>query len=83
MREIKEPGDSFSDVILRAIPRPCATAGEMLDAFENVELPPMNKRRMALLRAGRGQTLKQSANCQMIADTIFWGDFRLSLTPRL
>jgi predicted CopG family antitoxin len=55
LRKLKEPGDSFSDVILRTIPRPCATAGEMLDAFKNVELPAMNKRRMALLRSGRGR----------------------------
>jgi predicted CopG family antitoxin len=55
LRKLKEPGDSFSDVILRTIPRPCATAGEMLEAFNNVELPPMNPRRLALLRSGRGR----------------------------
>lgn len=55
LRKLKEPGDSFSDVILRTIPQPCATAGEMLEAFKNVELTPMNPRRLALLRSGRGR----------------------------
>jgi hypothetical protein len=55
LRKLKEPGDSFSDVILRTIPRPCATAGEMLEAFESVPLTPMNPRRGALLRSGRGR----------------------------
>jgi len=55
LRKLKEPGDSFSDVILRTIPQPCATAGEMLEVFKNVELPPMNPRRLALLRSGRGR----------------------------
>jgi predicted CopG family antitoxin len=55
LRKLKEPGDSFSDVILRTIPQPCATAGDMLEVFKNVELPPMNPRRLALLRSGRGR----------------------------
>jgi len=55
LRKLKEPGDSFSDVILRTIPQPCATAGELLEAFESVVLPPMNPRRLALLRSGRGR----------------------------
>ena len=59
LRKLKEPGDSFSDVILRTIPQPCATAGEMLEAFKNVELPPMNPRRVVLLRSGRGRCLNR------------------------
>jgi len=55
LRKLKEPGDSFSDVILRTFPEPCETAGEMVEAFKNVELTPMNPRRLALLRAGRGR----------------------------
>ncbi|MGP8201183.1 MAG: antitoxin VapB family protein [Limisphaerales bacterium] len=55
LRKLKEPGDSFSDVILRTLPQPCATAGEMLEAFKNVDLPPMNNRRLALLHSGRGR----------------------------
>lgn len=55
LRKLKEPGDSFSDVILRNVHQPCATAGEMLAVFKNVDLPPMNPRRLALLRSGRGR----------------------------
>jgi predicted CopG family antitoxin len=55
LRNLKEPGDSFSDVILRNVHQPCATAGEMLEAFKNVELPPMNPRRLAQIRSGRGR----------------------------
>jgi predicted CopG family antitoxin len=55
LRKLKQAGDSFSDVILRHAPEPCETAGEMLAAFANVKLPPMNPRRAALLGAGRGR----------------------------
>jgi len=58
--KLKEPGDSFSDVILRAIPQPCATAGEMLRAFRMVDLQPMNPGRLALLRSGRGRRSNRS-----------------------
>ncbi len=59
LRKLKEPGDSFSDVILRHAPEPCDTAGEMLAAYANVELPPMNLRRAALLAAGRGRRYRR------------------------
>jgi predicted CopG family antitoxin len=55
LRKLKEPGDSFSDVILRATPQPCETAGELLDAIWPLKLQPMNPRRLALLRSGRGR----------------------------
>lgn len=55
LRKLKEPGDSFSDVILRTVPEPCATAGEMLQALKHMEVAPMNPRRLALLRSGRGR----------------------------
>lgn len=55
LRKLKEPGDSFSDVILRNVHQPCETAGELLEAFKNVELPPMDPRRLALLKSGRGR----------------------------
>jgi hypothetical protein len=55
LRNLKEPGDSFSDVILRNVHQPCETAGELLDAIWPLKLPPMNPRRLALLRSGRGR----------------------------
>ena len=55
LRKLKEPGDSFSDVILRHSPQPCETAGELLDAIWPLKLQPMNPRRVALLRSGRGR----------------------------
>jgi len=56
LRKLKQPGDSFSQVILRDTPEPCATAGEMLEAFDNIELPAMNPRRIALMQSGRGRS---------------------------
>jgi predicted CopG family antitoxin len=37
LRKNKEPGDSFSDVILRQFPDPCDTAGEVLDRLESIQ----------------------------------------------
>jgi predicted CopG family antitoxin len=55
LRKLKEPGDSFSDVILRHAPQTCETAGELLDAIWPLKLQPMNSRRVSLLRSGRGR----------------------------
>ncbi len=39
LKKLKGPGDSFSDVILRELPNPCDTAGELLDRLEGLQLP--------------------------------------------
>jgi predicted CopG family antitoxin len=50
LKKLKRPGDSFSDVLLRELPEPCETAGELLDYFEKYGVPKANPRlRRAML----------------------------------
>lgn len=52
LKLFKEPGDSFSDVILRELP--AATAGEVLDRLESTPLsllPKIDRKREAQFRA--------------------------------
>lgn len=55
LRRLKEPGDSFSDVILRQLPDPCETAGEVLQRLETIPIPRANPKLRAALLAGRGR----------------------------
>ena len=55
LRRLKEPGDSFSDVILRQLPDPCETAGEVLHRLETIPIPRANPKLRAALLAGRGR----------------------------
>ncbi len=55
LRKNKEPGDSFSDVILRQFPDPCDTAGEVLDRLESIQVPRANPRLRTALLSGRGR----------------------------
>ncbi len=51
----KLPGESFTQVILREIPEPLETAGEVLD-FLKSELPPLlDRKALERLRQGRGR----------------------------
>ena len=49
------PGESFSDVVLREIPVPCETAGEILDYFESHPVPKVNPRLRAAILTRRGR----------------------------
>jgi hypothetical protein len=52
LKKFKMPGDSFSAVILRELPEPCATAGEIEDYFKEHGVPKVDpKRRQAMLSA--------------------------------
>ena len=55
LRKLKEPGDSFSDVIMRQLPDPCETAGEVLERLKNIRIPRANPKLRAALLAGRGR----------------------------
>ena len=39
LKKLKAPGDSFSDVILRELPEPWETAGDVLDGLERMQVP--------------------------------------------
>jgi predicted CopG family antitoxin len=55
LKNLKAPGDSFSEVILRELPEPCQTAGEVLDRLDTIEVPKANHRLRAAMLAGRGR----------------------------
>ena len=55
LKKRKEPGDSYSDVILREIPERLETAGQILDYFESHSVPKADAKRRAAMLAGRGR----------------------------
>jgi hypothetical protein len=55
LKKNKLPGDSYSDVILREMPDPCETAGELLDRLESMQVPKADPRLRVALLAGRGR----------------------------
>lgn len=59
LKRLKGPGDSFSDVILRELPNPCDTAGELLDRLEGLQLPKADPNLRAAVLAGRGRRSKR------------------------
>jgi len=59
LKKLKGPGDSFSDVILRELPNPRDTAGELLDRLEGLQLPKADPKLRAAVLAGRGRRSKR------------------------
>ena len=59
LKKLKGPGDSFSDVILRELPNPCDTAGELLDRLEGLQLPMRDPKLRAAVLAGRGRRFRR------------------------
>jgi predicted CopG family antitoxin len=63
LKKCKEPGESFSDVVLREVPEPPArNAGELLDrleAFEGQQL--LKERQMKQVEYGRKRRSKRNA----------------------
>ena len=62
LKKNKLPGDSFSDVILREMPEPCDTAGELLDRLEHMEPPKINQELLSAVREGRGRRSNRQAS---------------------
>jgi predicted CopG family antitoxin len=55
----KLPGESFTQVILREIPEPLETAGDVLE-FLRIEQPPLlDRRAFESVRKGRGRRSKR------------------------
>jgi len=55
LKKLKQPGDSFTDVILRELPDPLETAGEILDYFEKHPVPKANPKMREAMLSGRGR----------------------------
>lgn len=55
LKQLKEPGDSFSDVLLRELPQPYKTAGEILDHFVTHGVPPSDPEGVEAMKQGRGR----------------------------
>jgi len=55
LKKQKQPGESFSDVILREVPEPLDTAGEILDYFESQPVPHADPKLRKAMLEGRGR----------------------------
>lgn len=62
LKKPKQPGDSFTDVILRELPDPLATAGEILDYFEKHPVPKANSKLFEAVLSGRGRQSSRRRN---------------------
>ena len=60
LKKQRMPGESFSDVILREIPEPLETAGEILDYFSNHSVPKANPKLERAMLGGRGRRSKRA-----------------------
>ena len=59
LKKFKMPGDSFSEVILRELPEPYKTAGEIEDHFTKHGVPPAEPKLRRAMLAGRGPRSKR------------------------
>ena len=55
LKKLKLPGDSFSDVIVRELPEPCDTGGELLESFKTRPVPKADPEMRRIILAGRGR----------------------------
>jgi predicted CopG family antitoxin len=55
LKKHKLPGESFTQVILRELPDPLETAGDVLDFLKSQPRPELDPRARAALRKGRGR----------------------------
>lgn len=55
LKKLKEPGDSFTDVLLRELPDPADTCGEVLDVLEKNGVPKTDPVLEKAALAGRGR----------------------------
>jgi hypothetical protein len=51
----KLPGDSFSDVVMRELPDPCDTCGELLERLESSPPPKIDPKLLREVMSGRGR----------------------------
>lgn len=55
LKKLKAPGDSFSDVILRELPEPWQTAGDVLNGLAAMQVPQADPGLRAAVITGRGR----------------------------
>ncbi len=55
LKKHKLPGESFTQVILREIPEPLETAGDVLEHLKSEPLPRLDRKALTSLRQGRGR----------------------------
>ncbi len=55
LKKLKAPGDSFSDVILRELPEPWQTAGDVLNGLSQMQVPKADRKLRAAVLTGRGR----------------------------
>jgi len=55
LKKLKAPGESFSDVILRELPEPWETCGDVLDGLKRMQVPKPDPKLMVTVLKGRGR----------------------------
>ncbi len=55
LKKLKEPGESFSQMILRELPERLETCGEVLDYFSRQGVPKINPKLQKVMLQGRGR----------------------------
>ena len=55
LKNQKLPGESFSDVVLREIPEPCETAGDVLESLQRNPPSRVDPKRIDAFLAARGR----------------------------
>ena len=60
LKKLKAPGESFSDVILRELPEPWQTCGDVLEGLRNVRAPMPDAKLMAAALKGRGRRSRRA-----------------------
>ena len=60
LKKLKEPGESFSEMVLREMPERLKTCGEVEDYFAKRGVPKASARLERAMLAGRGRRSKRS-----------------------
>ena len=55
LKKFKGPGESFSDVILRELPEPWETCGDVLEGLKKISVPTPDTKLMAEVLKVRGR----------------------------
>jgi predicted CopG family antitoxin len=61
LKNLKDQNESFSDVILREVPKKARNAGELFDMLMARPTPACDPKLMAKVRRGRGRTSGRKA----------------------
>jgi predicted CopG family antitoxin len=56
LKELRQPGETFSDVIIANIRPPARTGREMLERLEELKRPLIDRELMGKVRASRGRS---------------------------